>query len=152
MVAYRLAQTVPEAGKVSRGICQRGPESRIERISECTGIGYAEGRIEGVDESGVRRELDPQALVSMNLFGFTPEVFTHLEEGLIRFLRQSGSVLGAEFFLPQAVTEAIGSGRATVDVLTTSERWHGVTHPEDRVRLRQVLRDMVATGRYRTPL
>ena len=68
----------------------------------------------------------------MNLWGFTPDYFEYSEREFGRFLTKYGQQPKSEFFIPSVVDKLVKNGEATVDVLTTTSRWFGVTYPEDR--------------------
>lgn len=90
MVAYSLRNTLSEHGAVSRGICEVTPDNLLKSVEEHTGIVRKDGRIEGTDTSGALRELTGSEPVSMNFWGFTPEVFSQLEKFLCTFLDSGG--------------------------------------------------------------
>ena len=105
------------------------------------------------DETGVH-DLPADAVVSMNLWGFTPAVFAGLERHLIRFLGAHGRVppKDGECLIPVAVGEMVAQGAARVRVLRTSDRWFGVTHPQDKPAVMAALREMVERGEYSSPI
>ncbi|MEX1120068.1 MAG: hypothetical protein WEB60_14875, partial [Terrimicrobiaceae bacterium] len=97
--------------------------------------------------------LDPGSQVSMNFWGFTPEVFVGLERMFAEFL-DSGGIENpkSEFYIPSAVTEIIASGAAPASVLQTTGRWFGVTYREDRDPVAKDLAEMTRQGLYQSPL
>lgn len=153
MVAYPLRNTLSEHGAVSRGICEVNHDGLLKSVEEHTGIVRIDGRIEGADTSGAVRELTGSEPVSMNFWGFTPEVFSHLEDRLCRFL-DSGEKENpkSEFYIPSAVSEIISSGVAPASVISTTGRWFGVTYREDRAAVAATLSELVKQGLYKTPL
>mgnify|MGYP000965007821 CR=1 FL=1 len=85
----------------------------------------------------------------MNAWGFTPDLFAELEARFDAFLRDpQRDLTKAEFFLPQTVGELIAEGLARVQVLPTSERWFGVTYPEDKPRVRAAIDGLIQQGVY----
>ena len=88
----------------------------------------------------------------MNMWGFPPEVFAGFTAGLVHFLMSSLPDLKAEFYIPLAVDGMLRSGAATCTVLPTTAQWFGVTYQDDKPRVQQSLRDIVANGQYPQPL
>ena len=131
MVGYRLDRTLSENGSVSRGICAVDGEGRLLEITERTAIARgADGVI--VAEGNPPVSLTGAEPVSMNFWGFTPDLFESLGALFEEFLEERGGDLKAEFYLPAAVGSMIGRGEATVRVLTSSDSWLGLTYPEDK--------------------
>lgn len=139
IVGFRLANTLSENGTVSRGVCvERG--GLLISITEEKAIGRA--------DVGDGRRFKGDEIVSMNFWGFTPEVFGGIEAGLRDFLESNGSDPGAEFYLPAAVSQMIAKGTLCVSVLPSDDAWFGVTYREDRPRVEAVIRGLVARGAY----
>ena len=148
MVAYELSKTLSENGTVSRGVCSVDGEGNLRGMVERTQIErMADGRILFHDE-GADEELAEDASVSMNLFGFTPDYFTHSEAFFKEFLKERGSELKSECYMPMMVNKLIKEGTATLRVLRSSAQWFGVTYQADREPLRQRLAAMQADGTY----
>lgn len=148
MVAYELDKTLSENGTVSRGVCtvdERGclcgmvERTQIERL--------ADGRIVYHD-GGADQELAPDAPVSMNLFGFTPDYFAYSDAYFRMFLQENGDNPKAECYIPSMVNRLIASGTAEVQVLRSSARWFGVTYKEDRPLLVGSLKQLIDQGVY----
>ena len=134
MVGFALGNTLTESGTVSRGICT------VED-------GYLRGVVEqtALDKnSGV--PLD--TIVSMNLWGFGPEIFASLEEGLCRFLDTMPDPMKSEYYLPAVVDREIRERGARYRVLETPDRWYGVTYREDADGVRAALLRMTEEGKY----
>ena len=149
MVGYKIANTVTEQGTVSRGICQSDENGMLTEIVERTKIGTTDGRIwytEG-DESF---DLDPDTLVSMNLWGFTPSYLKECEKRFPAFLDENlpKNPEKCEFFLPSVVSELIGEGLADVKVLDNSDKWYGVTYKEDKETVVEAFKKLKAEGVY----
>ena len=98
--------------------------------------------------TGTWVRLSGDALVSMNLWAFSPAVFTVLRRGFAVFLRQAGGGAQGEFLISHAIRDAVRRGEARVRVLSTRARWLGVTYPDDRPRVAAALRQLVAAGEY----
>jgi hypothetical protein len=82
------------------------------------------------------------------MWGFTPRVFDQLRERFEKFLEDSAGDLKAECFIPNTVGELVQSGLARVKVLHSSDSWFGVTYREDRPRVVESIRRLIANGLY----
>jgi hypothetical protein len=153
LAAYRLSHTLSEHGAVSRGVCRVSENRKLEAVEEHTGIERTERGIQGVDRQGQPRELSGDAPVSMNFWGFSPQVFPRLE-GLFRNFLTGGGLENpkAEFYIPSAVSALIASGEADVTALSSDDHWLGITYREDRAGVCDALRQMVENKTYPTPL
>ncbi len=148
MIGYRLKNTLTENGTVSRGIC-RVKNDVLQKITERTGIERADGAIRCLDDDGKTLELDPEDIVSLNIWGFTPSIMRELREGFGSFCKGPWTdPLKAEYYLPTAVDELIRQGKATVHVIPSQENWYGVTYREDRDRVTRALTEMHNCGVY----
>ena len=143
MVAYRLDKTLSEHGTVARGICEVGDDGLLRGVEELTDI----AREAGGSIICAARQLAPAAQVSMNFWGFTPQVFPLLGEELQRFLAGQAASEKAECYLPAAVAQMIAAGQARVRVLPTTSDWFGVTYREDRARVVEALASLGSSGR-----
>jgi dTDP-glucose pyrophosphorylase len=150
MAAYMLKNTLTENGSVSRGVCL-DKDGNLTSITEHTKIErLSDGRLINTDENGKIEELDENLHVSMNCWGFTPEFFGTLEKGLKDFFEiNKGEKLNkAEYYLLTAVQDEIDAGTATVKLLETDAKWFGVTYKEDRPKVVEAIRKLIADGVY----
>ncbi|MCU0235259.1 MAG: hypothetical protein MUE90_14660 [Thermoanaerobaculales bacterium] len=147
MVGFRLGDTLPATGAVSRGLCRRDGEGWLTGIDEVLAIERADGAARWTDGRGVERREPLDTLVSMNLWGFTSALAPLLERGFRAFLG-SGPGPKDEYYLPVAVGEAIAAGAARVAVLPEGRLWCGMTSPADRAATATVLAELVAAGEY----
>jgi hypothetical protein len=148
MVGYVLRNTLSEFGSVARGECQAGTTGYLESIVELTKIEKDGAGAKYSDGSGVIHKLSGNELVSMNFWGFTPALFGQLGELFVEFLKEHGKEEKSEFYIPMAVGSLIHSGRARCKVLSTPDSWFGVTYREDRPRVVESIRALVASGAY----
>ena len=149
MVGYRLKNTVSLHGAVTRGVCAV-EEGRLSDVDEVAKIRlFADGRIADTSGGEPGVDLDPEALVSMNFWGFRPEAFGAMGRYFEAFLRAADpGDLKAECLLPVMVGHMLKSGEMDVDVLSTNAVWFGVTYQEDRPLVQQALRDLHERGVY----
>ena len=132
MVGYHLENTLSENGTVSRGVCEVDADGLLAGMTERTSIGRTPNGIEYKDNDDSMHPLPADAIVSMNLFGFTPDYFVESEKLFVEWLREHGSEKKSEYYIPYAVNTFINSGYATMRVLQTTAQWFGVTYKEDR--------------------
>lgn len=152
MVAYHLGNTISESGGVNRGVCTTDAEGYLTTVVEKTGITCEGKKIIVKDANGNEQELDANAPVSMNMWGFTPDYFQHSENYFINFLKEFGQEMKSEFYIPTMVNYLINNGTAKVKVLDTTSKWFGVTYAEDRPDVVEKLQTLVDAGEYPTPL
>lgn len=148
MVGFQLRKTVSEHGSVARGMCQVDESGFLKEIVEHTKIFLQDGHIISEDDNARLSKLDPLATVSMNLFGFTADFFTHADMIFKEFITENISNSKAEFFIPLAVDELINSGLAKMSVLQTPDSWFGVTYQDDKPKVLKAIRDLVDSGVY----
>tara|TARA_Y100001968_G_scaffold181756_1_gene166445 strand:- start:899 stop:1756 length:858 start_codon:yes stop_codon:yes gene_type:complete len=127
MVAFQLDKTLSEFGGVTRGLCTV-KEGFLETVVETGDLQLAENGISS--DRAIR--LDGSEPVSMNVWGFMPDVFEHLRVMFIDFLNANGNEMKSEFLIPTVVNELILSGTKKVHVLRTGSKWFGVTYKDDK--------------------
>jgi bifunctional N-acetylglucosamine-1-phosphate-uridyltransferase/glucosamine-1-phosphate-acetyltransferase GlmU-like protein len=149
MVGYVLENTLTEYGHVARGVCTVNQKGYLVEIHERTHIERF-GEIVKYTEDGEHWVKIPKASpVSMNLWGFTPSLFSELEARFLRFLQEnSDNILEAEYFLPEVVGALIQEKKARVKVLPTDEQWFGITYQQAKSRVKQAIRDLIRRGVY----
>ena len=146
LVGYRLRDTLSEHGAVNRGVCRVGPEGYLEKVEEIYEIApTAGGQLVGRGTKG-HVTLTRDALVSMNLWAFSPAVFQILRAGFVRFL--PGADAKSEYLLPAAIQDALDRQVAKVLVLDAGSPWFGMTYPADRPRVEQAIQGLVRSGVY----
>ena len=151
MVGFLLGNTVSENGSVSRGVCELDAENKLIRVTERTRI---ETRSDGIayteDDGASWQPLDAKDVVSMNLWGFTPDFLDRARDGFAAFLQENlpKNPLKCEYYLPSVVTAALADRAATVQVLTSPDKWYGITYREDKPALMAALARMAEEGRY----
>lgn len=152
MVGFYLNKTLSENGEVSRGICTVDSNNYLTTVEEHHKISEKEGRITGIAMDGTTRTLPEDAYASMNMWGFTPDIFPHTEKLFIEFLKKNENEPKKEFYIPYVVNDAIENGKSSVKVLSTPDKWFGVTFQEDRPSVVEKLRKMTDEGLYPSPL
>lgn len=148
MVAYVLKNTLTENGTVSRGICQ-AEGGLLQSVTERTKIRKTPTGADYTEDGQQYIPLDPESLVSMNVWGFGSQIFDCLDQGFRQFLSQPmADPLKAEYYLPAAVDGLIRQGRAQTHLLRTGSQWFGVTYPEDKESVRWALEQAHRQGLY----
>ena len=153
MVGFLLKNTVSANGSVSRGVCVTDAAGNLSSVTERTCIAPYSGGIHYSEDGGETwTDLDENSVVSMNLWGFTPAYVAQAKAGFAEFLRENLPVnpLKCEYYLPSVVTAALQDGKADVRVLTSTDKWHGITYREDKPELVAALQQMSAQGLYPT--
>jgi hypothetical protein len=149
MVGFRLRNTLSLHGTVARGVCRADADGYLCEVVERTKIaGNPDGSGRFQDDTGAWQTLDGDTVVSMNLWGFTPAVFPQLEAELTTFLAVRGRDPKAEFFIPTVVDTMIRRGHVRTRVLTTPEKWCGMTYREDRDDVAAAVRALIDRGIY----
>lgn len=144
MVGFRLCNTLTENGHVSRGICEieNGILTAVTERTKIMDCKYTE------DDGATWVALSPNDVVSMNLWGFRPDLFDYIEEGFKAFLAEKLNVPKSEYYLPTVVSQLIEKGEKQVRVLVAEDKWYGVTYKEDKQNVVDALSTMVNNGLY----
>ncbi len=146
MVGFELGNTLSDNGTVTRGVCEVNAENKLVGICETSGIQKVDGTIKSDIEGQNLTDTTP---VSMNMWGFTPEFLNELESRFAAFLDGiKGNELKAEYLLPTIVGDLIGENKADVTVLTSSDKWFGVTYKEDKQVVVDSFAKLVEEGVY----
>ncbi len=148
MVGFRLDNTLSDHGSVARGICTVDADGMLQDVVELTGILKTPGGAEHRDDDGSAHSMSGSEIVSMNMWGFAPSIFAHLEREFAAFLRQAVSDVRREFFIPTVVNSLIDRGLVAARVLRTQSSWFGVTYREDKPVVVASIRELVDRGCY----
>ena len=149
MVGYSLNNTLPQKGHVARGVCSVDKNGYLNGVHECTQI-QRFGQIAKYTEDAGKTWIDIplQSIVSMNIWGFSPSIFHEAEKAFREFLDQNRNNMMAEFFLPEIVDKLIENKQAKVKVISTKERWVGVTYQDDKPLVKNHIMRLVKEGIY----
>ena len=150
MVGYYLKNTVSEHGHVTRGICEVDEQGQLASVTETYKIQpFPDGTIRDTEKDPAGVVLNPESLVSMNFFGFTPWLFPQAKKYLASFLNNiKEGDLKAEYVLPTLVDQLMHAEGLKVDVLSTDAVWFGVTYQEDKPYVQAELKKMHEEGIY----
>lgn len=151
MVGYILENTLTDNGFVSRGVCRKDAQGHLIEITERTHIEKKDGGAAYTEDDGVTwHSLPKDSTVSMNMWGFQPSMLQELKNRFRRFLEceLEKNPLKCEFFLPSVVGELLEEDKVVVDVLTSTDRWYGVTYQQDKQTVVDAIRGMKEQGLY----
>jgi dTDP-glucose pyrophosphorylase len=139
-IGYRLKNTLSDFGTVSRGECFLNENQELIHIVEHTNI----------SKDNLSMPLD--TIVSMNFWGFTPDVFKIAQALFKTFLKVHKNSETAEFYIPQVVDYMIHENKVTFKMLETNTNWFGVTYKEDELMVKNQLLKLISEDVYPTKL
>lgn len=149
MVGFQLANTLSENGQVTRGVCLVDENNKLTHVEEHFAIEQVGDKATAQNGAGEAVELSLDTVISMNLWGFTPNFLDALQERFVEFLNGiKGNETKAEYLLPGVVGELVKEKKAEVTVLTSKDRWFGVTYKEDKDKVVQSFRELYEKGEY----
>jgi NDP-sugar pyrophosphorylase family protein len=148
MIGFVLRNTLSEFGTVARGVCQLADGDYLKSIVEYLAIQRDDDSVKNTDAAGQITRLTGNEPVSLNFWGFTPRIFDQLRESFEIFLEQNGSDPKRECLIPTTMNDLVAAGGARVKVLPAEGSWFGVTYREDRPRVVEDIRALVAAGAY----
>lgn len=151
MVGYELGNTLTENGSVARGCCVTDENGYLVTIAERTQIVKTEnGAAYSEDGGETFTDIPLDTPVSMNMWGFTPSIMAELEKAVNRFFKEGveSNPLKAECFLPIEVDKLLKDKKATVEVLSSKDKWFGVTYKEDKPYVMESIQKLKDAGVY----
>ena len=149
MAGFVLKNTLSDNGGVTRGICKMDEQNNLTEVVETKNIVKTAN---GAEADGVA--VDVNSLVSMNMWGLTPDFLTTLEDGFQEFFEKEvpGNPLKAEFLIPIFIGEQLEQGKMSVKVLKTNDTWYGMTYHEDVAAVKESFKKMLENGVYKADL
>ena len=151
MVGYEMGKTVTENGSVARGICVTNEEGFLDEVTERTQIETYEGGIHFTEDGGKTwTDVPSETIVSMNMWGFMPSFLKEINDRFSAYLDANlpKNPLKCEYFLPLPISQLIAEKKATVKVLSSADRWYGVTYAADKPVVVAALKEMTQQGLY----
>ena len=131
LMGYLLKNTLSKFGGVSRGECMVNKQQILQTVRERTHI-EKKGEELFYKKEDILISIDENAIVSMNFWGFTPQIFSYLEKSFYQFLEKNATHDTKEFFIPTVIDALIKSKKVSVKVLQNNQKWLGVTYKEDK--------------------
>lgn len=149
MAGFILKNTLSDNGGVTRGICEVDDRGHLTAIRETRNIIKTASGAAILKDDGELIPLTPDTHVSMNMWGFTPDILDTLEKGFTEFLAcvPAGN-LTAEYLLPTIIDGLLKDGRAEVTMLETNDKWFGVTYKEDKEAVVNSIKELIKKGLY----
>lgn len=150
MVGYELSKTVTDHGSVARGVCLTSDDGFLTEINERTRIEKYDGGIHFTEDGETWVDIAPDTVVSMNLWGFMPSFLEEIATRFPLYLEEALKVnpMKCEYFLPLPIAQLIGEKKASVKVLTSPDKWFGVTYAADKPVVVASLKKMTDEGKY----
>ena len=150
MVGYEVSKTVTENGSVSRGVCYVNEESYLTEVIERTRIEKHPDGIRFTEDGENWVDLADDTIVSMNMWGFSPSFLDALEKGFVPFLDNAmkNNPMKGEYYLTVVVQDLLTADKATVKVLTSPDKWYGVTYAADKPVIVAALKEKTDAGLY----
>lgn len=151
MVGYQLENTLTENGYVSRGVCCTNEENELVSVTERTRIEKKDGGAAYTEDDGKTWiSLPKESIVSMNMWGFTASFLQEIKNGFPTMLREGlqKNPMKCEYYLPFVVSKLLAEEKATVTVLTSGDKWYGVTYKEDKPFVQTAIQNLKDSGLY----
>ncbi|MCD8363525.1 MAG: nucleotidyltransferase [Lachnospiraceae bacterium] len=152
MAGFRLGNTLSENGGVTRGICSQDEAGRLIGVDETKNIVKTADGAAVQNADGTQTPLAGDRLVSMNMWGFTPELFEVLANGFAEYLANLSDPMKGEYLIPTVVDQLIQEKKADVAVLPSNDKWFGVTYKEDKPLVVRSFRELIDKGVYKERL
>lgn len=157
MAGFVLGNTLSDNGTVTRGVCSRTDGDMLASCEETYSIVREGDHAVGKNEAGESRRIELESLVSMNLWGLTPDFFDVLEDGLKDFMKglettDDTAKLKSEYLLPEIVGQLVKAGDASVKILDTNDKWYGITYESDKQAVTEAMQAITESGLYPKPL
>ena len=143
MVYFKLGRTLSPFGGVNRAICKLN-NGFLMNLIEKENIQNNNGIITSNNIS----KIDARAPVSLNMWGFRPFIFDHLEEMFLKFINNNGEDLNSEFLIPTVINNLIQTQREKVFALNSNSNWLGITYKEDITFVESEIQKIVDNGEY----
>jgi NDP-sugar pyrophosphorylase family protein len=148
MIGYQIKNTLSENGTVSRGVCVTDKNDFLMDVTERTKIiKNKKGEIVFLDH-GTEEILPENTPVSMNFWGFMPQVFTEIQTLFEQYALENFAAPKAEFYIPKVMSHLIETQKGKCKVFESTSDWFGVTYPEDRHSVMSAIRKQIELGKY----
>lgn len=148
LISYRLGNVVPESGGANRGICEVDEQGRLLSVVDRPGVERISGHPMYLNELNKWVQLEEDALVSMNMWGFSPAIFPCIRRDFDAFINRSGQDLKAFFTIPDFINGMIAQGEGEVMTHETSAVWMGVVSPDDKIQTILRINELIRKGYY----
>ena len=135
---------------MARGVCETDENGWLTSIVERLRIEKQEDGIRFTEDGEHWTDLHPDTPVSMNMFGFTPSLLEELAQGFPKFLAEElpDNPAKKEYLLPTIVNGMLHEGKARLKVLSSADKWYGVTYAADKPMVVAALKKLTEDGKY----
>ena len=149
MAGFVLKNTLSDNGGVTRGICKMDAQNNLTEVVETKNIIKTS---DGAEADGIK--IDTESLVSMNMWGLTPDFLHTLEDGFKAFFEKEvpTNPLKSEYLIPIFIGELLEQGKISVKVLKSNDTWYGMTYKEDVASVKDSFRKMLEANVYQADL
>ena len=147
MIGYELEKTLSDAGHVNRGVCRVAADGFLIDVVERHKV-RRDGDSVYYEENDELLKIPIDSLVSMNFFGFHPNIFEAIHSQFLDFVESNKSQPRAEFYIPLVVSRLIKAGEMRMSVLPNKEKWYGVTYKEDKRMVMDAFQKLAAEKVY----
>lgn len=148
LISYRLNNVIPESGGANRGICEVDDDGMLIMVTDRPGVERISGHPMYLNELNQWIQLDEDAPVSMNMWGFAPSVFPAIRIDFEAFINREGHDLKAFFTIPDFINGLIANGRGRVKIHETLAVWMGVVSPDDKIQTILKINELIRKGHY----
>jgi len=148
IIGYKLGNTLSDHGHVNRGVCKVSPDGLLQNIVETKQIKRTHDGAKAPAHDGKDQIFTGNEVVSMNLWGFKPSCYDFLGKEFRNFIDRHGMDLKSELDIPTSVDKFVKSGEIKIKILSTNERWFGVTYREDKPFVVESIKKMIRKGIY----
>ena len=149
-IGYMAKNTITENGSVKRGVLYFDNKNKLEKLVESK-LEKIDGKLYAtpLDEPNNTKVISDDTLVSMNMFAFTSDIMTYLEDNYLQFFKDNMNNLDTcEYLIPTVVSDLIKAGKVNCDVLSTTSIWYGVTYKEDKDFVVKSIKDLCDNNVY----
>ena len=150
-ICYRLSNVLAESGGVTRGICEVDDDGFLLSVTDRLGVERIGGIPMYPNNLHQWESLDENSLVSMNMWGFMPDIFDEMQVAFDDFLEVNGMDMKAHYSIPAFMNEKIKKG-AKVKVVETPARWMGLVSHDDKIQVVLRINEMMRKGIYPSKL
>ncbi|MEL7121028.1 MAG: sugar phosphate nucleotidyltransferase [Bacteroidota bacterium] len=148
MIGYVLKNTLSDHGVVNRGVCEMDKNLRLTNIVERLKVRKQDDVAMYLDDDQNLKPLPLDSLVSMNYWGFHPNIFEIIKNDFKDFIKEHGDNPKSEFFIPLVIDQLIQSKNAEIEVIPNGEQWYGVTYREDKPKVEAAFNKLIEENKY----
>jgi NDP-sugar pyrophosphorylase family protein len=148
LIGYKLKNTLSKNGSVSRGACNLDSNHNLIAIQERTHIYKKDELLVYKNKYGSETTIKENTIVSMNFWGFTPEIFDVAEAEFLSFLNDLGNNITKEFYIATIVDACVNKDLQRFNMLETASVWHGITYQEDAKSVAKAINDLIINNIY----